>query len=55
MPSQLRVMTLDDPSATPYETLHNYVSNAVAPYFKSYIRATGKNELVARILYLILL
>ncbi|XP_063712959.1 cytoplasmic dynein 1 heavy chain 1-like isoform X4 [Symsagittifera roscoffensis] len=44
VPSQLRVMTLDDPSATPYETLHNYVSNAVAPYFKSYIRATGKND-----------
>ncbi|XP_075239024.1 cytoplasmic dynein 1 heavy chain 1-like isoform X4 [Convolutriloba macropyga] len=42
--SQLRVMTLDDPAATPYETLHNYVSNAVAPYFKSYIRATGKTD-----------
>ena len=47
--SQLRVMTLDDPAATPYETLHNYVSNAVAPYFKSYIRATGKTEYVTLI------
>ncbi len=38
--SQLRVMSLSDGS--PYETLHAYVSNAVAPYFKSYIKATGK-------------
>ena len=38
--SQLRLMNLSDGS--PYETLHSFVSNAVAPYFKSYIRTTGK-------------
>ena len=38
--SQVRVMSLSDGS--PYETLHAYVANAVAPYFKSYIKATGK-------------
>ncbi|KAL8576163.1 hypothetical protein ACOMHN_027818 [Nucella lapillus] len=31
--SQVRVMNFSDGS--PYETLHAYVSNAVAPYFKS--------------------
>lgn len=40
--SQLRVMSLSDGS--PYETLHSYVSNAVAPYFKSFIRSTGKGD-----------
>ena len=38
--SQVRVMSLSDGS--PYETLHSYISNAVGPYFKSYVRATGK-------------
>ncbi|KAK3093975.1 hypothetical protein FSP39_022394 [Pinctada imbricata] len=41
-PSQLRVMNFSEGS--PYETLHAYVSNAVAPYFKSYISETGKAE-----------
>ncbi|XP_052105179.1 cytoplasmic dynein 1 heavy chain 1-like isoform X5 [Mytilus californianus] len=41
-PQQLRVMNLSEGS--PYETLHAYVSNAVAPYFKSYIKETGKAE-----------
>lgn len=40
--SQLRVMNLND--ASPYETLHSYVSSAVAPYFKSYVRETGRAE-----------
>ncbi|XP_022254854.1 cytoplasmic dynein 1 heavy chain 1-like [Limulus polyphemus] len=40
--SQLRVMNLNDSS--PYETLHSYVSSAVAPYFKSYVRETGRAE-----------
>ena len=40
--SQVRVMSLSDGS--PYETLHAYVSNAVAPFFKSYVRATGKAD-----------
>jgi dynein heavy chain 1 len=29
---------------SPYETLHAFISNAVAPYFKSYIKETGKAE-----------
>ena len=40
--SQLRIMQLSD--GNPYETLHSYVANAVAPYFKSYIRTTGKAD-----------
>lgn len=40
--SQVRVMNLND--ASPYETLHSYVSSAVAPYFKSYVRETGRAE-----------
>lgn len=39
---QLRVMNLND--ASPYETLHSYVSAAVAPYFKSYVKETGRAE-----------
>ncbi|XP_030854690.1 cytoplasmic dynein 1 heavy chain 1 [Strongylocentrotus purpuratus] len=38
--SQLRVINLSEGS--PFETLHAYVSTAVAPYFKSYVRASGK-------------
>jgi hypothetical protein len=34
--NQLRVISLADSS--PYETLHSYVSNTLAPYFKSYIK-----------------
>ncbi|XP_053373809.1 cytoplasmic dynein 1 heavy chain 1-like isoform X4 [Mercenaria mercenaria] len=41
-PSQLQIMNLSDGS--PYEALHSYISNAVSPYFKSYIRETGKAE-----------
>ena len=37
---QLRVISLSDGS--PYETLHSYVSSAVAPYFKSFVRESGK-------------
>ncbi|CAG2102482.1 unnamed protein product, partial [Medioppia subpectinata] len=40
--TQLRVMNLNDSS--PYETLHSYVSAAVAPYFKSYVKETGRAE-----------
>ncbi|XP_064603299.1 cytoplasmic dynein 1 heavy chain 1-like isoform X2 [Liolophura sinensis] len=42
MSSQVRVMNFSDGS--PFETLHSYVSNAVAPFFKSYIKETGKAE-----------
>ena len=40
--SQLRVLTLSED--TPYETLHSFISNAVAPFFKSYIRESGKAD-----------
>jgi len=40
--AQLRLMNFSDGS--PYETLHSIVSNAVAPYFKSFLRATGKAD-----------
>ncbi|XP_075700360.1 cytoplasmic dynein 1 heavy chain 1 [Rhinoderma darwinii] len=40
--SQLRVLTLSEDS--PYETLHSFISNAVAPFFKSYIRKSGKAD-----------
>jgi dynein heavy chain 1 len=40
--SQLRVLTLGEGS--PYETLHTYVAAAVAPYFKSFVRESGKAD-----------
>ncbi|XP_055497118.1 cytoplasmic dynein 1 heavy chain 1 isoform X1 [Leucoraja erinacea] len=40
--SQMRVITLSEDS--PYETLHSIISNAVAPFFKSYIRESGKAD-----------
>ncbi|XP_078516318.1 cytoplasmic dynein 1 heavy chain 1 [Lissotriton helveticus] len=40
--AQLRVLTLSEDS--PYETLHSFISNAVAPFFKSYIRESGKAD-----------
>lgn len=40
--SQLRVINLSD--ANPYETLHSYISCAVAPYFKSYVKETRRAE-----------
>jgi hypothetical protein len=36
---QLRVVSLSDSS--PYETLHSFVSNTLAPYFKSYIKRSN--------------
>lgn len=40
--TQLRFMNLTD--SLPYETLHSYVSAAVAPYFKSFVKETGRAE-----------
>ena len=40
--TQLRLMTLGEGS--PYETLHDYVAGAVAPYFKSFVRDSGKAD-----------
>ena len=42
MASQVRLLNLSDGS--PYETLHAYIANAVAPYFKSYVKESGKIE-----------
>ncbi|RMX44013.1 hypothetical protein pdam_00012965 [Pocillopora damicornis] len=40
--TQIRVINLNEGS--PYETLHSYISNAVAPYFKSFVRKSGKAD-----------
>lgn len=40
--SQLRLLNLSDDS--PFETLHALVSNAVAPYFKSFVKTSGKAD-----------
>ncbi|CAB4035619.1 cytoplasmic dynein 1 heavy chain 1-like [Paramuricea clavata] len=40
--SQLRVLNLSDDS--PFETLHSFVSNAIAPYFKSFVKTSGKAD-----------
>ena len=40
--TQLRLMTLSEGS--PYETLHDYVAGAVSPYFKSFVRDSGKAD-----------
>jgi len=37
---QLRVLSLNDGS--PYETLHSYISTAVSPFFKSYVKESGR-------------
>lgn len=37
---QLRILSLNDGS--PYETLHAYISAAVSPYFKSYVKESGR-------------
>jgi len=39
---QIHVLTLSDKE--PYQTLHSYVSSAVAPYFKSYVKESGRAE-----------
>lgn len=39
---QVRVLNLSDDS--PFETLHSYVSNAVAPFFKSFVKTSGKAD-----------
>ena len=38
--SQLYTVTLTED--TPYETLHALISCAFAPFFKSYVRESGK-------------
>jgi len=40
--SQIRTVVMNDGS--PYETLHAYISMAVAPFFKSYLHETGRAQ-----------
>ncbi|VEL20256.1 unnamed protein product [Protopolystoma xenopodis] len=40
--SQLRVLNMSDGS--PYETLHSFISNAMCPFYKSYIKESGKAD-----------
>lgn len=40
--SQVRLMNFSEGS--PYETLHAYVSKTVAPYFKSYVKESGRAD-----------
>ena len=42
IPLQVRVLNFSDGS--PYETLHSYIADAVAPYFKSFVKESGKIE-----------
>jgi dynein heavy chain 1 len=42
LPSQMRIITLSEDS--PYETLHSYLSCAVSPFFKSYLRESTKTS-----------
>ncbi|KFD71623.1 hypothetical protein M514_05338 [Trichuris suis] len=39
---QIRLLSLTDGS--PYETLHSYIATAVSPYFKSYVKRSGRND-----------
>lgn len=38
--SQIRIINFSEGS--PYETLHAFISKTMAPYFKSYVRETGR-------------
>ncbi|CAH8501365.1 unnamed protein product [Schistosoma guineensis] len=40
--SQLRFLNFSDGS--PYETLHSTISNAISPFYKSYIRESGRAD-----------
>ncbi|XP_066262861.1 dynein heavy chain, cytoplasmic isoform X1 [Euwallacea similis] len=40
--AQVRLLNFSEGS--PYETLHDYVSKSVAPYFKSYVKESGRAD-----------
>ncbi len=42
IPAQVRVVTLSDGS--PYTALHAIVASSMGPFFKSYVKASGKGE-----------
>lgn len=39
---QVYVINLEN--ATPFDTLHSYVSNAISPFFKTYVKISGKSD-----------
>eukprot|EP00111_Clytia_hemisphaerica_P013470 TCONS_00039590-protein len=39
---QVQMINLEN--AAPFDTLHSYVSNAVSPFFKSYVKKSGKSD-----------
>ena len=39
---QVQMINLEN--ASPFDTLHSYVSNAVSPFFKSYVKKSGKSD-----------
>jgi hypothetical protein len=40
--SQLRLINFSEGS--PYETLHAFISKTMAPYFKSYVKESGRAD-----------
>lgn len=40
--SQMRLINFSEGS--PYETLHSYISKSLAPYFKSYVKESGRGD-----------
>ena len=40
--SQLRLINFSEGS--PYETLHSFISKTMAPYFKSYVKESGRAD-----------
>lgn len=43
-PLSAQLVLVDLPEGSPYENLHAIVTNAVSPFFKSFIRSTGKAD-----------
>ena len=39
---QLRLINFSEGS--PYETLHSFISKTMAPYFKSYVKESGRAD-----------
>ena len=39
---QLNVIILENSS--PFDTLHSYISNGVSPFFKTYVKKSGKSD-----------
>jgi hypothetical protein len=47
--SQLRLVNFSEGS--PYETLHAFISKTMAPYFKSYVKESGRADRSVCMLY----